>query len=67
MVSYAAAVSERLHSPRSWGTTAEAKNQIDIDKTSVIASSARARHLPAACSDGSVIAGALGTARIRAQ
>ena len=34
---------------------------------SVIASSASARHLPAAWSYGSVIAVALGTARIRAQ
>ncbi len=54
--------------PRSWGTTAEAENQVDIDKTSAIASSASARHLPAvSCSHGSVIAVALGTARIRAR
>src|SRR3712207_9288866 len=46
MVSQAAALSDKSHSTRSWGITAEAESQVVIDKTSVKASSASAYHRP---------------------
>jgi hypothetical protein len=49
MVNHGATRGDRSHASFSWGMTADAENQVDIDKTSVIASNTNARHRSLLC------------------